>query len=75
MNLHEASLAVGVAALAEGQLINAGVQILRNTASTHVLITQGSHGLTLFSADSPEHPVHVPPRQVEVYDLQARAIL
>ena len=45
INLHEASLAVGVAALAEGQLINAGVQILRNTASTHVLISRDHTGL------------------------------
>jgi len=68
MNVHEASLAVGKVSLTDGEIIEAGVQILGNTASTHVLITQGSHGLTLFSAENPGHPVHVPPREVEVYD-------
>lgn len=68
MNVHEASVAVGKVALREDEILGAGVQILQSTASTHVLITQGSNGLTLFSRENPNQPVHVPPRQVEVYD-------
>ena len=68
MNVHEASLAVGKVSLLEGEINRAGREILRTTASNHVLITQGDQGLTLFSEETPDHPLHVPPRQVEVYD-------
>jgi rfaE bifunctional protein kinase chain/domain len=68
MNVHEACLAVGKSGLTDLELADAGRQIVKSTASIYVLITQGSNGLTLFSAANPETPIHVPPRQVEVYD-------
>lgn len=68
MNMYEASLAVGRTALQESELSWAGPEIVKKTASEHILITQGSRGLTLYSKDRPNEPVHIPPRQVEVYD-------
>jgi D-beta-D-heptose 7-phosphate kinase/D-beta-D-heptose 1-phosphate adenosyltransferase len=49
------------------ELREAGRALLTRTGAEHILITQGSQGLTLFSQGSGA-PTHVPARPVEVYD-------
>jgi D-glycero-beta-D-manno-heptose-7-phosphate kinase len=68
LNVHEASLAlVGKQLVTDHDINDAGKAILERTKADHILITLGSKGLTLFSADSAE-PYHIQPRLVEVYD-------
>ena len=70
LNLLEASQATGGDPLdTDEQILAAGRQLLELTGSKHVLITRGAHGLSLFSADHPTRPQHVPARPVEVYDV------
>jgi rfaE bifunctional protein kinase chain/domain len=70
LNLLEASQATGGDPLETDDQVNAaGRDLVTRTGSAHVLITRGSHGLTLFSADSLDKPQHVPARPVEVYDV------
>jgi rfaE bifunctional protein kinase chain/domain len=68
LNLSEASIATGGRVLSDDRsLEEAGRQLLAQTGSKNVLITRGSQGLTLFSADAPSQ--YVPARPVEVYDV------
>jgi D-beta-D-heptose 7-phosphate kinase/D-beta-D-heptose 1-phosphate adenosyltransferase len=68
MNLFEASLAMSGRHLSTtADIAEAGFTLLKRTEADNILITLGSQGLTLFSADS-DQPYHVAPRLVEVYD-------
>ncbi|MGO8669861.1 MAG: bifunctional heptose 7-phosphate kinase/heptose 1-phosphate adenyltransferase [Capsulimonadaceae bacterium] len=70
LNLPEARQATRVAALdTEEEIRAAGRALLADTGSSHVLVTRGADGLSLFSADHPDAPVHVPARPVAVYDV------
>src|SRR5207302_1021699 len=69
LNLLEAKVATGNATLETDEEIRAaGKTLLEMTGSGNVLVTRGADGLTLFSASSPDAPVHVPARPVAVYD-------
>lgn len=70
LNLLEASQATGGDPLDTDEKIHAaGRDLVARTGSEHVLITRGSHGLTLVSGVSPGKPQYVPARPVEVYDV------
>jgi len=70
LNLQEARMATGMAALdSEEDILAAGQALLDKTGSANVLVTRGADGLTLFSANAPGKPVHVPAHPVAVYDV------
>ena len=70
LNLLEAKQATGASALdTDEDIVAAGKALLAKTGSANVLITRGSDGLSLFSAESPDSPTHVPARPVAVYDV------
>jgi len=70
LNLPEAKQATGASTLdTEDDINEAGKALLAKTGSANVLITRGSGGLTLFSAETPDYPTHVPARPVAVYDV------
>lgn len=69
LNLLEASQALGLQSISsEDDIREAGIELLKLSNATHILITQGSNGLTLFSSANPTQSFHVPPRPVAVYD-------
>jgi len=69
VNLLEAGQAVGAGEPlgTQEKVERAGFELLQRTGSEHILITRGSNGLTLVSAQGRD-VVNVPPRPVEVYD-------
>lgn len=70
LNLLEAKQATGAAALeTQADIDAAGKALLDKTGSKNVLVTRGADGLTLFSADKPDSPEHIPARLVAVYDV------
>jgi D-beta-D-heptose 7-phosphate kinase/D-beta-D-heptose 1-phosphate adenosyltransferase len=70
LNLLEASQASGLRHLHErSEFQAAGEMLLTKTGAEHVLITQGSEGLTLFHRADKANPTHIPAHPVEVYDV------
>lgn len=70
LNLLEASQATTGRPLdTDEDILSAGAMLLHKTGAAHILITRGSQGLSLFSAEDPAHPAFVPARPVEVYDV------
>jgi len=70
LNLSEASQALGGDALDTDDAIDdAGRRLLEISGAEHILITQGSAGLALYSRSAPFRPSHIPARPVEVYDV------
>ena len=70
LNLVEASQSLAGALLdTDAAVASAGRALLEKTGAEHILITRGSHGLTLFSASEPDAPIHVAAHPVAVYDV------
>jgi D-glycero-beta-D-manno-heptose-7-phosphate kinase len=67
MNLPEATMALGGKPLqTQDEIAAAGQALVTRTGCKHLVVTRGSQGLSLFSADGGCR--HIPPRRVEVYD-------
>lgn len=65
-NLSEFEAVVGHCAHEE-DLVNKGLQLVRDLNLQAMLITRGEHGMTLIRPDSPE--LHLPARAQEVFDV------
>lgn len=65
-NLVEFEAVVGHSATEE-ELVNKGLQLLRDLDLSALLITRGEHGMTLIRPDLPE--LHLPARAQEVFDV------
>ena len=69
LNVLEASQTVGTDSLiTDAQVASAGETLLARTGADHILITRGSHGLSLTSRDQGGKTEHIPPHTVAVYD-------
>ena len=66
-NTAEAEAASGVGIASDADLARAGAILVRRTKCTHVLITRGEHGMTLFSKNG--RPFTVPAVARQVFDV------
>lgn len=67
LNAKEAAQASGHAALPLDSLLQAGAQLQNQLPGSHVLITRGEHGMSLFEKDGSVH--HQPALATQVFDV------
>ncbi|MCU1339393.1 MAG: rfaE bifunctional protein [Bryobacterales bacterium] len=66
-NRLELGLLTGLPATTHAEVLAAGSCLAKSMAGTHVLVTEGSEGMTLFSQSQP--PEHVAPTPRQVFDV------
>jgi rfaE bifunctional protein kinase chain/domain len=66
-NRLELSILSGLPADTHAEVLAAGSRLAASMPGTHILVTEGSEGMTLFTADQP--PEHVAPKPRQVFDV------
>lgn len=66
-NRLELGLLTGLPTATHAEVLAAGSRLAGNMPGTHILVTEGSEGMTLFSASEP--PEHVAPMPRQVFDV------